>query len=127
MASVAPLQGWNSLAPAKDGVSTETASFSALQWSVIAMARSDTLSSLAPDGGILRRIAAWLGIWRSSRLADEKLEALRRISVLAWRKGYVISNRDLREFLSAGFTCDHYELLQKWVGEARAKRQERVQ
>jgi hypothetical protein len=92
---------------------------------VLALARTDGLSSLRPAGGIGERIGAWLGLSRSPRLADERLEALRRMAVLAWHRGYLVADEDVREFLAAGFTCDQYETLQARVGQERTGKRER--
>uniref|UniRef100_UPI00300F64A7 hypothetical protein n=1 Tax=Pseudomonas granadensis TaxID=1421430 RepID=UPI00300F64A7 len=61
--------------------------FSALEWQVVAIAQHDRLSSLEKPG----RLAVALGVIfggevSNPKLADQKLEALRRVSVLAWHK-----------------------------------------
>ena len=85
-------------------------SFSALEWSIIRLAQIDGLWTIRPLG-LLRRAWNWLSGRGNPALANERLEALRRISVLSWHFGYIIGGDDLVDFLSAGFTTDQYELL----------------
>jgi hypothetical protein len=56
------------------------------------------------------------------RLADQRLEALRRVAVLGWHYGYTIPTEELRAFLAAGFSLDQYELVQDSIGRARGTR-----
>ena len=85
--------------------------FSALEWSIIRLARTDGLSTLRERGPV-RRFFNWV-VGRSSnpKLANDRLEALRRISVLSWNFGFSVPGEDVADFLSAGFTPDQYELL----------------
>ncbi len=105
------------------GSTAPAASFSALEWSVIALARRDRLSSLGQPGRIARAVASLFGLWRDSPLADGRLEALRRMAVLAWHKGYAVPVSELHAFKAAGFTIDQYELLQASIGRGRAQRE----
>ena len=101
------------------------ASFSALEWSVVALARRDRLSSLNQPGQVAKALASLFGLWRDSALADGRLEALRRIAVLAWHKGYALPTSELRAFRQAGFTTDQYEMLQASIARGRAQSQRR--
>ena len=85
--------------------------FSALEWSIIRLARTDGLSTLR-EPGPFRRFINWL-IDRtgSPKLANDRLEALRRISVLSWIFGFSVPGEDVADFVSAGFSIDQYELL----------------
>jgi hypothetical protein len=85
--------------------------FTALEWSVIALAKSDSLSSLSAPGRVARAMGSVFGRGTQSRLADPKLEALRRLSVHAWRRGYALPVSELDEFVAAGFTMDTAEVL----------------
>ncbi|GAA3274368.1 hypothetical protein GCM10020258_52340 [Sphingomonas yabuuchiae] len=61
---------------------------SAIEWSVVALARGDRLSSLQAPGkfrAFLRRFLE--GDRPSPAFADKRLEALRRVSVHAWHRG----------------------------------------
>lgn len=89
----------------------ETGSFSALEWSVIAVSRRDTLSSLEEPGRVSRALGGLFGIGTRSRLADTRLEALRRLAVHAWRRGYAIAQAEIDRFLDAGFTLSQAETL----------------
>jgi hypothetical protein len=59
-------------------------SFSSLEWSIIRLARGQDLSTIR-EPGLLRRFYYWLIGRRGNRgLANERLEALRRMAVLSW-------------------------------------------
>ena len=47
----------------------------------------------------------------SPELANERLEALRRMAVLSWHFGFTVPGDDVANFLSAGFSPDQYELM----------------
>jgi hypothetical protein len=102
------------------------ANFSALEWSVVALARRDRLSSLHQSGRIAQALVSLFGIWRDSALADGRLEALRRMAVLAWHKGYAVPVSELRAFKAAGFTGDQYEMLQASISRGRAPSKRRA-
>ena len=94
--------------PAND---TGVPEFTALEWSVIRLARVDRLSTLRPAGR-LRRFWKWLmGRSGSPQLANERLEALRRMAVLSWHYGFTVPGDDVANFISAGFSPDQYELM----------------
>lgn len=105
--------------PAEAQPRTETG-FSGLEWSVIAVARRDRLSSLKQPSRIAAALGSLFGTWQNARLADDRLEALRRMAVLAWHKSYVVPVSELRAFLAAGFSLDQYEALQASIGRGRA-------
>jgi len=86
-------------------------SFSALEWSVIAVARRDRISSLDEPGAISRAFGGLFGFGKASRLAEPKLETLRRLAVHAWRRGYALPASEVTGFLKAGFTMAQAELL----------------
>jgi hypothetical protein len=111
---------------ASSGSTARQASFSALEWSVIALARRDRLSSLDQPGRIAKALASLFGLWRDSALADGRLEALRRMAVLAWHKGHAVPPSELHAFKAAGFTIDQYELLQVSVGRGRSQREDKA-
>lgn len=103
----------------------ELARFTALEWSVVALAERDRLSSLREPGRMAVALGSLFGERRSTRLADPKLEALRRMAVLTWHNGYRVAQSAVRGFLAAGFTPDHYELLTGSIVAARVKRDRR--
>lgn len=96
------------------------AEFSALEWLVIGLAQRDRVSSLhAP--GLLRRVAGLLiGAPRNLKLADPRLEALRRFAVLAWRRGERLPEREVAAFAAAGFGAEHQALVHAAVALRRA-------
>lgn len=91
---------------------------SALEWSVVALARRDRLSSLRQPGRMATALRAVLK-QHNPMLADERLEALRRIAVLGWHYGYTVPTGELKRFLKAGFSPEQYELLIDSIGVAR--------
>jgi hypothetical protein len=95
--------------------------FTALEWSVIRLARIDRLWTIrrALPG---RRFWNWLAGRGNPALANERLEALRKISVLSWHFGYTVDGRDVTDFLSAGFSSDQYELLVNSIRKAQRSR-----
>jgi len=101
--------------PAND---TETPYFNPLEWSVIRDARTDALSTLR-TAGRLKRFVSWLmGRGGGPELANEKLEALRRMAVLSWHYGFTVPGDDVANFISAGFSPDQYELMVRSIRAA---------
>lgn len=115
-----PLSAMPAGAPAPAAATGE--GLSPLEWQVVGIAAGDRPSSLKPAGGIGGAIAAVLGWRRTLPLANERLEALRRIALLSWRRGYSVDPGEVRRFLSAGFSADQYELVVDHIGSARAAR-----
>ncbi len=105
--------------------SAQQAGFSALEWSVIALARRDPLSSLNQPGRVAKALASLFGLWRDSSLADGRLEALRRIAILAWRNGHAVPVSELRAFKAAGFSDEQYDVLQASIDRGRAQLERR--
>lgn len=103
------------------------ATLSALEWSVVAIARKDSLASLSAPSRLSIAFGVVFGGSRPSpKLADQRLEALRRIAVLGWHYGYTIPTEELRAFLAAGFSLDQSELVQDSIGRARGARNART-
>lgn len=94
--------------------------FDARDWSVVRLAREDSLSSIRPETEFGRIVRLIFGVERRNPLSSPRLEALRRMAVLSWHHGYNVSSHDIGDFLSAGFSQDHYEELLKHIGAARA-------
>lgn len=97
----------------------EDAAFSALEWQVVDLARNDGMASLREPG-------RWAGLHRfifgersDPRLADERLETLRRTAVEAWHRGYALHPARITEFLAAGFTKAHLEGLLAVITDRR--------
>lgn len=99
---------------------------SALEWSVIAVARRDRLSSLSEPGPLSRALGSLFGRARSSRLADPRLEALRRFAVHAWHGGYQLPLTELKALIAAGFSREQAEAALASIAVARANRPSRT-
>jgi hypothetical protein len=93
--------------------------FTALEWSVVALAQKESLSSLKAPGRIASAIGSLFGVLRNSALADPQLEALRRMAVLAWHHGYKISLAEVSAFFAAGYAPGQYERLLESVARGR--------
>ncbi len=92
------------------------------EWDVIQIARRDGLASLS-EPTRMARLSAWLfGGGISLRLADPRLEALRRLAVLAWHHGYVVPVSAIKAFTDAGYSDDQLELLLASVASSRSNR-----
>lgn len=100
--------------------------FSGLEWSVVALAERDSISSLQEPGRIATALGTIFGDYRNPKLADPKLEALRRLAVLTWHYSYRVPESAIRGFLKAGFSTDQYELLAASISSARSKRNVRI-
>lgn len=96
--------------------------FSALEWTVIAFSRRDSLASLSEPGPVARALGGLFGLGRQSTLADPRLEALRRLAVHAWHKGYKLPVSEIKRFLAAGFSSGQYETLLASVSLKRLER-----
>ena len=78
---------------------------SPLEWRVVELARGDGLVSLRPQ-----RKRSWLSRFvlgpnpPSPMLADEKLEALRKLAVLAWHHGYTLPSSAMKQAISVGYS-----------------------
>lgn len=85
-------------------------SLTALEWSVVAIARDDGQTSLRRFGRLSTKMRAFFN-QRNPRLGNERLEALRRMAVLTWHHGWAVSPHEVGAFLDAGFTHGQYELM----------------
>ena len=116
----------DSSTPVADVVLEEPkASLSALEWSVVALARRDRLSTLAQPGAISMAMGRLFGTSNNPRLADPRLEALRRLAVQAWHRGYVVPKSEIKSFLEAGFTLEHFETILASISKDRLVRRRR--
>ena len=90
-----------------------------LEHSVIGIARQDGLSTLRQPGRLTRWLGLVFGVRISPQLADPKLEALRRIAVLSWKRGYAIASAEVKAFLASGYSPAFYELVVDTIASAR--------
>ena len=125
-AHIVPLQSPRTKPSAMVGTAAPQARLSALEWSVVAMAERDGLSSIREPGRFVSALSNLFGISRPNRLANERLEALRRIAIFAWNSGWNVPKRELASFLDAGFSTDQFELIQRSIGEARLGRRRKT-
>ena len=102
-------------APAPVASEVEPSSFDHTEWAVITLARQDSLETLRePRRSRLGELI--FGKPRHYTLAGERLEALRRIAVEAWRKPQNLSLQALGAFISVGFTSAQLALLLSTTG-----------
>ena len=92
---------------------------SAREWQVVALAQRDKLSSIETPGRLSIAMGRLFGGLRNPNLADPRLEALRRLAVLAWHRGYAIATSEIRAFKEAGFTMDQYEKILASISRGR--------
>jgi hypothetical protein len=98
---------------------------SGLEWSIVALAGRSSLASLREPGRVATALGSLFGRSPDKRLADARLEALRRIAVLAWHHSWKVPTSELRAFVAAGFSLDQYELVQASISRGRAARRQR--
>ncbi len=89
----------------------EGVGFSPLEWTVVMLAKGDTLSSLGTPSRLSRALGTVLGVGTKSNLADPRLEALRRVAVHAWHRGAEVPASEANEFLAAGFDRTQLHIL----------------
>jgi hypothetical protein len=99
---------------------------SALEWLVVAIARRDGLASLRAPGRLSMAMGVLFGTKPNPRLADPKLEALRRLAVLSWHHGFAVPASAVKNFLAAGYSTDQYEALVASIASARTTRKARA-
>lgn len=99
-----------------------TAEFSTEEWQIVSLARTDGLRSLQGPGRFAR-LNRWIfGEETNLTLASERLEALRRLAVEAWHKGYAVSLSALAAFRAQGFSTAQLELLLATISAGRPAR-----
>jgi len=106
-------------APLAQAAEEERPVLTELERSVIGIARQDGLSTLRQPGRLTRWLGLLFGVRISPQLADPKLEALRRISVLSWKRGYAIASAEVKAFLASGYSPAFYELVVDTIASAR--------
>lgn len=108
------------------GAAPQRARLSALEWSIVAMAERDGLASIREPGRFLSALGSLFGFSPANRLANVRLETLRRIAIFAWTSGWNVPKQEVASFLAAGFTSDQFELIQHSVDEARRNRRRKT-
>jgi hypothetical protein len=102
------------------------ATLSPLEWSVVALAQRDRLSSIDRPGPVSIAMGRLFGGRRSPDLADPRLEALRRLAVIAWHRGYAVHSSEIHAFKAAGFSMAQYELVLASISRGRDARNQRA-
>ena len=91
-------------------------SLTELEWRVVEIARSNGPRSIKPDGAITKFLCTLFGLPITRKLANEKLEALRRFCVRAWFWD-LIRSRDVRALVETGYTrADVFQILAHIAG-----------
>ena len=82
-----------------------------LEWRVVDIARSDGPRSINPDGRLTKFLREFFGLPIARKLANDRLEALRRFCVRAWFWD-LIRGHDVRAVMDAGYTSvDLFQIL----------------
>ena len=110
-------------APVADPV---PARLSPLEWSVVALAQGEKLSSINRPGRVAIAMHRLFGLKPANELADPRLEALRRLAVIAWHRGYAVHSSEIHAFKAAGFTMAQYELVLASISRGRDAINQRV-
>ena len=100
--------------------------FSALEWSIVALAERDGLASIRTPNRMLSALGSIFGYSPPNRLANDRLEILRRVAIFAWNGGWNVPKKEVSDFIEAGFTTDHFELIQLSISEARRGRRRKT-
>lgn len=104
-------------------VEAPSVGLSALEWSVVALAQRDRLSSLRHPSPVSIALGKVFGSRRRDpNLADPKLEALRRMAVWSWHRGYAVPVSEMAAFFAAGYDADQYETMLASIAAAQAGR-----
>lgn len=104
---------------AMPSAAAHAARFTPVEARVIALADSDRLESVSGRSRFGRLIDAVFGIRRSNPLADPRLEALRRFTVLARLSDGRLPTAEIERFVAAGFSAAQARALQVRAATAR--------
>lgn len=107
---------------AATGADASMRSFTPLEWSVVALAERDRLSTLRAPGRFARVMERLFRSVHDPRLADGRLEALRRMAVLSWHHGFVVPGHEVRAFVAAGYSSEQYESLVTSITAVKVRR-----
>ena len=100
----------------------ESVGFTRREWQVIVLAQRDGLSSLRAPGRLAKLMGKLFGEGINPRLADPRLEALRRLAVLAWQDSYAVPVSAIKAIKAFGFTGEQVELLLASVANGRSRK-----
>ena len=116
-----PVRQPSGLVPARRSAVAAAATFTALEWSIVAMSEHAGLASLRRPNRFWRLVGLVFGIRPANRLASDRLEALRRVAVLVWQPRAAVPVSELQAFYEAGFTPSHFDQLQRRIASARVR------
>jgi hypothetical protein len=88
-----------------------TVRFTPTEWAVIRLAQRDGPATLRPATRLGTKLRRLFGITAANRLADPRLEALRRVAVRCRLGAGRIDEAAVGEFLSHGFGLDQLALV----------------
>ena len=128
MAYLAPIETTGTQEVSLPAIATgdaAAADFSELEWSIVRLSRIDRLWTIRPAGPA-RRFWKWVVGRANPQLANERLEALRRMAVMSWHYGFNVHSDDIAAFLAAGFSLQQYELLVSSISKALRPRPSRA-
>lgn len=118
---LADMAGNAAALPAFLATPREETKLSALEWQVVAIAQRDRMSSLEKPSRLSIALGMIFGGERGNpRLADPKLEALRRVAVLSWHRGFRVPQSEIQRFYDAGYTPGQLETLLTSISRGRA-------
>ncbi|WP_298400225.1 hypothetical protein [Sphingobium sp.] len=108
-----------SLPAIRERIRAVATGFSPMEWQIVRLARTDGRASLREPGRWSRLKTMIFGTQPHFRLADGKLEALRRLAVEAWYDGFAVRPSAIRDFKKAGFSDGQLETLLTAVNAER--------
>lgn len=90
-----------------------TPAFTALELQTIALARKDGAWSIRPKDRLVRLVERVFGFRQANKLANPRLEALRRFAIVSRLSRGRPADAEIERFLEAGFAPAHATLLQR--------------
>jgi hypothetical protein len=103
----------------RDRIRPQAPGFTRTEWQIIELARTDGLASLREPGRWARFLTLIFGARPRLTLASTRLEALRRLAVEAWHRGFAVRPSFITAFRDAGFSDGQLELLLSAISAAR--------
>jgi hypothetical protein len=113
-------------APSRAVGREEAIGFNSREWTIIRLAREDSLSSLREESEFMDFLRLVFGFERKKPLSDPRLEALRRVAVLGWHHGYNVAVSEIKAFFAAGYSPDHFDAMLAHIGRERAASTKRI-
>ncbi|SOB79110.1 hypothetical protein SAMN06297144_0380 [Sphingomonas guangdongensis] len=93
--------------------------FTKLEWSVIRLARNDSLSSVRQPSRLSVVAQRFFRVRTNPQLANPRLETLRRLAVINWRGASGMKPAAAEALFAAGFSVDQHDLLVRFTGAER--------